>query len=109
MAKARTLIVAGEAFPLAKTGGLGDAITGMARALVEARMPLTVLLPAYRGVRAKLNRVRTVATLQDLPGGPAVLLEGKCPQSGLDYLILDVFPRLTFFKKSALPADASPS
>lgn len=89
MPKTRTLIVAGEAFPLAKTGGLGDAITGMARALIEARMPLSVLLPAYRGVKAKLNRVREVATLHDLPGGPAVLLEGKCPQSGIDYLILE--------------------
>ncbi|MEN4922790.1 glycogen synthase GlgA [Achromobacter spanius] len=89
MAKTRTLIVAGEAFPLAKTGGLGDAITGMARALAEAHVPLSVLLPAYRGVRAKLNRVRTVAALPGLPGGDAVLLEGKCPQSGLDYLLLE--------------------
>ncbi|WP_313621646.1 glycogen synthase GlgA [Achromobacter sp.] len=89
MGKTRTLIVAGEAFPLAKTGGLGDAITGMARALAEARMPLNVLLPAYRGVRAKLGHVRTVATLSDLPGGPATLLEGKCPQSGLDFLVLE--------------------
>ncbi|EHK64453.1 glycogen synthase GlgA [Achromobacter arsenitoxydans] len=89
MAKTRTLIVAGEAFPLAKTGGLGDAITGMARALTEAHMPLNVLLPAYRGVRGKLNRVRTVAALPGLPGGDAALLEGRCPQSGLDYLLLE--------------------
>ncbi|MFD4836664.1 glycogen synthase GlgA [Achromobacter sp. NPDC058515] len=89
MAKTRTLIVAGEAFPLAKTGGLGDAITGMARALAEARMPLNVLLPAYRGVLDQLHRVRVVARLQDLPGGQAVLLAGKCPQSGLDFLLLD--------------------
>lgn len=89
MAKTRTLIVAGEAFPLAKTGGLGDAITGMARALTEARMPLAVLLPAYRGVRAKLKHVRAVATLHDLPGGDARLLAGKCPQSGLDFLLLE--------------------
>lgn len=88
MAKTRTLIVAGEAFPLAKTGGLGDAITGMARALSEARVPLTVMLPAYRGVTAKLKRVHTVATLTDMPGGDASLLAGTCPQSGLDYLLV---------------------
>lgn len=88
MAKTRTLIVAGEAFPLAKTGGLGDAITGMARALMEARMPLAVLLPAYRGVVDKLKHVRTVATLENMPGGDSVLLAGKCPQSGLDFLLL---------------------
>ncbi|PTN52046.1 starch synthase, partial [Achromobacter xylosoxidans] len=56
MTKIRTLVVAGEAFPLAKTGGLGDAITGMARGLCEAGVPVTVLLPAYRGVRQRLER-----------------------------------------------------
>ncbi|MGE8614795.1 MAG: glycogen synthase GlgA [Achromobacter veterisilvae] len=89
MAKIRTLIVAGEAFPLAKTGGLGDAITGMARALAQAGIPLTVLLPAYRGVRARLKRVREVAPLHNLPGGDAMLIAGTCPQSGLDYLLLE--------------------
>ncbi|RAP65367.1 starch synthase [Achromobacter sp. HZ01] len=89
MAKTRTLIVAGEAFPLAKTGGLGDAITGMARALAQAGTPLMVLLPAYRGVRARLERVRVVAPLHNLPGGDARLLAGRCPQSGLDFLLLE--------------------
>ena len=81
MAKIRTLVVAGEAFPLAKTGGLGDAITGMARALREAGLPLLVLLPAYRGVRQRLEGVRVVAPLHNLPGGEAQLLAGHCPQS----------------------------
>jgi starch synthase len=89
MAKTRTLIVAGEAFPLAKTGGLGDAITGMARALAQAGVPLAVLLPAYRGVRARLERVRVAAPLHNLPGGDARLLAGRCPQSGLDFLLLE--------------------
>lgn len=89
MAKTRTLIVAGEAFPLAKTGGLGDAITGMARGLADARMPPNVLLPAYRGVLDQLHRVRIVARLHDMPGGDAVLLAGRCPQSGLDFLLLE--------------------
>ncbi|AXA70052.1 starch synthase [Achromobacter insolitus] len=89
MAKIRTLVVAGEAFPLAKTGGLGDAITGMARALREAGLPLLVLLPAYRGVRQRLEGVRVVAPLHNLPGGEAQLLAGHCPQSGLDFLLLE--------------------
>ncbi|ADP16559.1 glycogen synthase [Achromobacter xylosoxidans A8] len=89
MAKIRTLVVAGEAFPLAKTGGLGDAITGMARALREAGFPLMVLLPAYRGVRQRLERVRVVAPLHNLPGGEARLLAGHCAQSGLDFLLLE--------------------
>ncbi|MEN5065314.1 glycogen synthase GlgA [Achromobacter aegrifaciens] len=89
MTKIRTLVVAGEAFPLAKTGGLGDAITGMARGLCEAGVPVTVLLPAYRGVRQRLERLRVVAPLHNLPGGEAQLLAGHCPQSGLDFLLLE--------------------
>lgn len=89
MAKIQTLVVAGEAFPLAKTGGLGDAITGMARALRELGLPLMVLLPAYRGVRERLERVRAVAHLHDMPGGDAALTAGHCPKSGLDFLLLE--------------------
>ena len=55
MATTTILIVAAEAFPLAKTGGLGDAITGMARALSERGLTATILLPAYRGVASRLD------------------------------------------------------
>jgi len=89
MSKIRTLVVAGEAFPLAKTGGLGDAITGMARGLREAGVPVTVLLPAYRGVRQRLEGARAVALLHNLPGGAARLIAGHCAQSGLDFLLLE--------------------
>jgi starch synthase len=83
------LIVAAEAFPLAKTGGLGDAITGMARALVQRGVPATVLLPAYRGAAKRLEGVREVARLEDLPGGDARLLAGVCPASELPFLLLE--------------------
>ena len=89
MATTRILIVAAEAFPLAKTGGLGDAITGMARALAQAQMQPTLLLPAYRGVAQRLRPARPVADLAGLPGGDARLLAGVCPQSGLSFLLLE--------------------
>lgn len=89
MATTRILIVAAEAFPLAKTGGLGDAITGMARALAQAHMQPTLLLPAYRGVAQRLRPARPVADLAGLPGGDARLLAGVCPQSGLSFLLLE--------------------
>ncbi|WYX26240.1 glycogen/starch synthase [Achromobacter xylosoxidans] len=69
--------MAAEAFPLAKTGGLGDAITGMARALAQAHMQPTLLLPAYRGVAQRLRPARPVADLAGLPGGDARLLAGS--------------------------------
>ena len=83
------LIVAAEAFPLAKTGGLGDAITGMARALIQRGVPATILLPAYRGVAKQLDSAHEVARLEDLPGGDARLLAGVCPTSELPFLLLE--------------------
>ncbi|WMD22212.1 glycogen synthase GlgA [Achromobacter seleniivolatilans] len=89
MANTTILIVAAEAFPLAKTGGLGDAITGMARALIERGIAATILLPAYRGVARRLPGARVAARLEDLPGGDARLLAGTCPQSELPFLLLE--------------------
>nr|WP_314361978.1 glycogen synthase GlgA [uncultured Achromobacter sp.] len=83
------LIVAAEAFPLAKTGGLGDAITGMTRAMIQRGIPATVLLPAYRGAAKQLDGLREVARLEDLPGGDARLLAGVCPTSELSFLLLE--------------------
>lgn len=89
MTMTQTLVVAAEAFPLAKTGGLADAISGMTRALAQAGQPLCILLPAYRGVARRLRGVTEVARLPGLPGGEARLLSGACPASGLDVIVLD--------------------
>ena len=84
----RTLMVAAEAYPLAKTGGLGDAVTGMACAMAQAGIDIDLLLPAYRDVLDRLGGARTVATLEGLPGGPASLVHGVCKASGLSILAL---------------------
>ena len=89
MATSRILIVASEAYPLAKSGGLGDAVTGMARALDAGGAHVTVLMPAYRGTRDQLSRVREVADLRGLPGGPARLIGGSCSQGGFNVLLLE--------------------
>jgi starch synthase len=89
MVTTNTLVVAAEAFPLAKTGGLADAIAGMTRALAQAGQPLSILLPAYRGVRKQLRGASEVARLPGLPGGDAVLVSGTCPESGLDFILLE--------------------
>jgi starch synthase len=41
-----------EYWPFARTGGLGEAVSGLARFQAAAGMPTTVLLPLYRQVRA---------------------------------------------------------
>lgn len=84
----RVLAVSAEAYPLAKTGGLGDAVSGMLCALAEEGVDVSLLLPAYRGVVEQLERVRHVAQLSDLPGGDAVLLSGHCPELGIPVLAL---------------------
>lgn len=44
----RLLFVASECAPLAQSGGLGDAVSGLARALGALGHEVTVLIPAYR-------------------------------------------------------------
>lgn len=82
------LVVASEALPLAKTGGLGDAVSGMARAMREAGVEVTLLLPAYRGVMRQLVDVKTVGEIDDLPGGPASLVTGRIAQFDLPVILL---------------------
>lgn len=82
------LIVAGEAFPLAKTGGLADAVAGLSEALLQRGVPLHVLLPAYRGARSQV-RIDREWVLDGLPGGAAHVFRGQCRSTGLPCLLLD--------------------
>lgn len=82
------LAVTAEAFPLAKTGGLGDAVSGMAAAVAAGGPQVTLMLPAYRGVREQISDMREVAHLSDLPGGPATLLAGYCKFLELPVLLV---------------------
>ncbi|OZI34392.1 starch synthase [Bordetella genomosp. 10] len=79
----KILAVTSEAFPLAKTGGLGDAVSGMARALHAAPgASIQILMPAYRGVLAQLPNAREIARFTALPGGPARLWRAPCAALG---------------------------
>ncbi|GAA5234148.1 glycogen synthase GlgA [Verticiella sediminum] len=84
----KVLVVASEALPLAKTGGLGDAVSGMARAMREAGLDVTLLLPAYRGTHRHLTDTRTLCELHHLPGGPASLVAGRLASFDLPVLLL---------------------
>ena len=50
----RILMVCAEYQPIAKTGGLADAIAGLSRALAARGHDVRVLLPSYGGVHARL-------------------------------------------------------
>lgn len=82
------LAVSSEVYPLAKTGGLGDAVSGLAAALASGAAQVTVLLPAYQGVSQHVDRMRRVSTLTGLPGGDAELWAAHCPELDLPVLLL---------------------
>jgi len=70
----KILKVTSEAYPLAKSGGLGDAVSGMAEALRRSGADVSLLMPAYRGVLDKMDSAREICVLDGLPGGPAKLM-----------------------------------
>ena len=82
------LMVTSEAYPLAKTGGLGDAVSGLARAVNTANTPVTIMMPGWRNTLTQLHNIRKAAVLQDLPGGPATLLAGDCKALGVRVLVV---------------------
>jgi starch synthase len=82
------LLVASEAVPLAKTGGLGDMVSAYATALREAGVDATILLPAYPDAIAQAEGLSKIGTLTGLPGGDASLLRGRMPKTGTPVLLL---------------------
>lgn len=72
------LMVTSEAYPLAKTGGLGDAVSGLAHALTAENITVSIMMPGWRHALEKLEGVHQIARLDDLPGGPATLMAGNC-------------------------------
>ena len=84
------LLVAAEAIPLAKTGGLGDMVSAYASALQEAGTQATILLPAYPGALAQTRDLVRVCALAGLPGGSGFLLRGRMPDSDIPVVLLQM-------------------
>ncbi|MDB5409073.1 MAG: glgA, partial [Rhodospirillales bacterium] len=90
----RVLFVSSEAFPLAKTGGLGDVCSALPATLGRLGADVRLMIPAYpQALDAALNK-RVVAEFHDLVGeGGCRLIAGTMPDSGLPVLLFDA-PRL---------------
>jgi starch synthase len=84
----RVLLVTSEALPLAKTGGLGDAVSGLARALREAQVDATILMPAYQSALDHASDLKEVAKLPGLIGGDATVLSGWITEFEVPVLLL---------------------
>jgi starch synthase len=84
---ARVLIVASEAVPLAKTGGLADVISALAKHVRSAGLEATIMMPAYPSAMAAVKDLREADILDRLPGGPARLLHGSMPDTGVPVVL----------------------
>ena len=65
----RVLLVASEASPFAKTGGLGDVAAALPRALRALGHDVRILMPRYRGVERHASGIRTVVPRLEVPVG----------------------------------------
>jgi len=86
----RVLFVAAEAFPLAKTGGLGDVAAALPAALSERGADVRLLMPGYPRALEMLAGARTEARIQDLLGvRDGRLVSGWLPGSGVRTWLVD--------------------
>lgn len=85
----RILMVAAEASPLIKTGGLADAVSGLAAALAGLGHDLRVLVPAYRSILEAGWRLEPEAgfRIAAMPG--TRLLHTELPRSGVGVWLVD--------------------
>ncbi|MEJ2513627.1 MAG: glycogen synthase GlgA [Gammaproteobacteria bacterium] len=91
--KLKVLFVLAEAWPVAKTGGLGDVGPALARALIDVGAEVRLLIPAYRGAAAKLEAEAVGAPFRPLAASHRVrLLKGRLPEYGIPTWLLDCPP-----------------
>ncbi len=89
----KILFAASEAYPLVKTGGLGDVIYSLPRALQQQGAEVRVILPAYRLVLEQMDSLRIAGWMQVQGAGrlhDARILEAGSRHLGVPLLLVDV-------------------
>ena len=84
----RILMVASEAAPFAKTGGLGDVLGSLPPALARLGDEVAVILPRYRGIGVPRERIWDGLWIQ---AGPFTYIVGidQVVRQGVRYLFVD--------------------
>ncbi|MEA3220944.1 glycogen synthase GlgA [Immundisolibacter sp.] len=77
----RVLLAASEAYPLIKTGGLGDVVGALPAALRAVGVDARLVLPAYPAALAAVPTARAIAR-SALYGTPLTLLQAELPIDG---------------------------
>jgi starch synthase len=88
----KILFAASEAYPLVKTGGLGDVIHALPRALQQQGQDVRVILPAYRLVLEQISEMRIAGWLR-VQGASRIhdvrILETRDHHLGVPLLLVD--------------------
>ncbi len=87
MSALEVLSVASEIYPLVKTGGLGDVVGALPRALAPEKVRVRTLIPGYPAVLSALGSASEAYVYPEFFGGPARLLAGMA--AGLDLFVLE--------------------
>ncbi|MBN3858834.1 glycogen synthase GlgA [Paraburkholderia sp. Ac-20340] len=83
-------MVAAEAAPLAKSGGLGDMVSSQSMALRRRGVDVSILLPGYECAFERVIAPTPLGYIRDLPGGDARLWRAAMPDSDVPVLLLQM-------------------
>ena len=85
----KILFVASEAYPLIKTGGLGDVAGSLPTALKALKQDVCIIMPAYREILQKVTGLTLISIHAEGVPETVRLLEGRFPGTSVKLLLVD--------------------
>ncbi len=85
----KILFVASEAYPVIKTGGLGDVSGSLPAALKTLKQDICIIMPAYRETLRKVKGLKLASVTMTGVPETVRLLEGRFPGTNVKLLLVD--------------------
>lgn len=95
----KILYVASEAYPLIKTGGLGDVAGSLPIALAKQACDVRLLIPFYSGLASKLKKLKKITTVK-IKGCDITIVESILPGTRIKLWCCDYAP---YFDRKGTP------